>query len=180
MNVVRREESIGQSYGTQFQASDKEILGAICHDQFGRATADIDDQRSRRNVDGLLYTEMDESSLFDAGDDLDLDPGFLECTVDEFRCIRSFANSTRSHCPNRSIVRARDVGHVSQRDQSSFESGFAEGLHVARAFAQSHHGLLARNDVEAISRHTRDDEMKAVRSDVERCDGCFRSHLVRD
>ena len=99
-------ETVGESYGTQFEAAGEHHFVVKTNHHLGTAASDIAHEHGLIvNSDGVEHSEMDETSFFDTGDDLDLDAGCLAHLFDEVRSILGLANRAGCHCANFSVMR---------------------------------------------------------------------------
>ena len=149
-------------------------------DELGRAAADVDDEDPLVE-DGhrLEHTEVDEAGLLDAGDHLDVHPGFV---AGPLRGTRRGSSASRTALVATAWTSASggvgDPAEAGEGGDAAVDGLGRQLLHVARARPEPHDLLLAVEDLEAVvARRAGDDEVEAVGPEVDGGDG--RSRFVR-
>ena len=82
--------------------------------------------------------------------------------------VLGLADCAGGHGADRCAVRRGDALHPAQRRDAAVDGVGRQLLHVAAAVAEPDGLLLASDDLVAVVEHAGDDEVEAVRADVER------------
>ena len=127
------EEAIGEAEVPELQTSGGTNLASESEHKFGRPASDVDhEDRSVVDRQRLQDAEMDEPRLFDAGNDLDVDTGFVVSASDELVAVLGFSHRARGHRPHRCAGDGGDLAHAIERGYASIHCVGAQLLHVAR------------------------------------------------
>ena len=164
------EEAVGRPHRAELEAAGGDDLAALAEQELGRAAADVDEQQPPvEDGDRLEHPELDQASLLDPRDDLDVDPGLVPGAAEELLGVGGLAHRARGHGAHRGAVAVDDAAHPLQRGDAPVDGVGVELLHVAAAVAEADHLPLAGERLEPVTAdRAGDDEMEAVGADVER------------
>ena len=119
--------------------------------------------------DRLQDAEVDQAGLLDPRDHLDVDAGLVPRPVEELVGVDRLADGAGGDGPHGRPEAVGDVAHPAEGGDAAVDGVRRELLHVAAAVAEADDLPLARQRLEPVAAdRAGDDEVEAVRADVER------------
>jgi len=162
-------EPIGEANCTELEAAGEQHLVVETHDDLRRAAADVaHEHRAVVDTDRIQHPEVDEPGFLHARHDLDLDVRRFTNLLDELGSVLGFADGAGRDRAHLRIVRLGDSGEPLQALDAPLHRLLREFLHVAAAVAETDDFFLSRHHFEAAGNRFGDDQMEAVRADVQR------------
>jgi hypothetical protein len=104
------------------------------------------------DADRVENAEVDESRLFGAGHNLEIDASLLAGTSDEVAAVRCLANGARRHGAQRRPVRVRDLVHAHETVHTALHRIAGDFFHVAAAATEADDLTFAGNHFETARR----------------------------
>ena len=171
-----RKEPVGQPDAADEQALHDAGLEASAEDDLGAAPADVDNQAGVPVVlEGVGHPQVDEARFFAAADDLDPVAEGLLGAPDEAGAVAGLAQGVGAddaHVARREF--AQPLAEAFQAGEGTLRRRRREFLPVAEPFGEAHHLAVPVDDLQPLALVDGDDQVKAVRSQVERREGLFR------
>jgi hypothetical protein len=172
------EELVGKDDTPHAQALALARLVADAEDAFGGPAADVDHQaRLIAARQAVRNAEVDQSGLFPAGDDFDVETQRGTRFFEEFRGVLGNPQRRGTHRTHRAGRHALDaLADPRQAGQGALLRGLVEAL-VERQATRQAHGLLVRVQViQLIPLHPRHLKMKTVRAEIDGGQGGIGRH----
>ncbi len=172
---VGRLPFVAQPEDPELERNGEVALARVGQNELGRSAADVEERdAAAREIERVARAEVNEVRFFRAADDADVDAELVAHGAHEFAAVLRFAHRACGNGDER--VGLMTIGDALERSKRVEPAPKDVGRDhpVFQRFAESHHFFGAIEDLHASAGiDVRYDEVKRVRSDVERGD----SHL---
>ena len=116
LQLARSEEALGEPVRAEFQAARRQRLALQPDEQLGGAATDVAEQQALvEHRHRLEHAEVDQASLLDAGDDLDVHPRLGARPLEEHPAVLCLPDRAGRHCRDRGSV---DIRHLPEAGES--------------------------------------------------------------
>ena len=171
-----REKPVGETDAADEQALHEARLEAPAEDDLGTAPADVDHQaRVAVVLQGVGHAEVDEAGFLPAADDLDAVAEGLLGAPDEAAAVARLAQCVGAD--DADVARrefAQALAETFEAGEGTPRRGRREFMPVAEPFGQAHHLAMLVHDLQPLALVDGDDQVEAVRSQVECRESLFR------